>query len=950
MSNAPLESLVGQLRKATAASSLDEMSDAELLKLYQQEGDEAAFTALVRRHGRLIASACHQFLDDKADLDDVFQATFLVFVREAKKIRDGAALGGWLYRVAYRIALRLRQKRRKQFELVDAAGQEPDLSWRDACGVLHQELDRLPDKFRLPLVLCYLDGRSRDEAAKHLGWSEGMVKGRLERGRNMLRSRLLRRGVSLSAGLLAALSAKRADAVAPHLVNSVVELATKPPARTAVLALAEGVPTMMSPMRKWLIAASILVVGLLGAGTWLAAKPGPVEPPPPEKPVAKKPQEQTQTRIVKGKIIDPDGKPIVGAKLYRPTLKVEQPRSLDDLDVPQCATSGKEGEFRVELAANEKGRELPIPILVIADGFGVNWIDGPKFAESDYTVRLPKTNPISGRVINTEGKPLAGLTVRVTAIIDIGNGKLNDFLQAWIRESQTAIRSGRVCFAPLNKVLGTATTDKEGRFELRGVGVDHIAEIQISGSMVAQKSLYVVNRPGFDPKPVNSALISRRPPPLDQKELLYAPQLEYVAMPSKTIEGVITDAKTGKPIPGVRISALTGSGESVQAVTDGEGRYRLAGVSKKPTYFLHANPPRSESTLLARTIQLADNDGLQPIKADLSLNHGVVITGRVIDRSTGKGVQSAIRWAPLPDNAYFGKKPGFSSYRFERFGIETDSQGRFRVPVIPGTGVLMAQSSGRENLAKGGPVRPFLVADFDEADAKKVEIVGRGIDRHFVAAGGTLEFLNGQNAVRYVDIKEDGGPVKIDLFLDRGKTRTLKILDAAGKALDGVTISGMTASWPITYPGMKSECTIYALTPKESRSIVVYHPEWKLGGTIAIDGGSDEPVNIKLAALGGIKGRLVDPEGQPLAGVTISESYVAEAGRELIRHMQPPRPQIKTDAEGRFQIDGLVPGLEFSLEMRKNRKFFVGGSQVGGLKVEPGQARDLGDLKVKSSE
>lgn len=952
MSHAPLESLVCQLRKATAAQTLDEMSDGELLKLYQQGQDEAAFAALVRRHGRLIASACHQLLDDAADVDDVFQATFLVFVREAKRIRDGAALGGWLYRVAYRIALRLRQKRSRQFELVDAAEQEPDLSWRDACAVLHAELDRLPDKFRLPLVLCYLDGRSRDEAAKHLGWSEGMVKGRLERGRNLLRSRLVRRGVSLSAGLLGVLSAKRADAVAPHLVNSVVEFATKPPARSAVIALAQGVPSMINPMRKWLIAATILAIGLLGGGAWLAAKPRPADPPKePEKPQAEKPAESPHSRVVKGRIVDPDGKPVAGARLYRPTLKVEQPRSLDELEMPQCGTSGKDGEFRVELPANEKGRDLPIPILVIADGFGVNWIDGPKFAETAYTVRLPKTNPIAGRVIDTQGKPLADLTVVVTAVIDPGHGKLNEFLEAWKRESQTAIHSGRVCFAPLNKVLGTAKTDDQGRFELRGVGIDHLAEIEIAGSGAAQNKLYVVNQPGFDPKPVNNEVLSRRPPLLGSRELLYSPRAEYVAIPSKPIEGIVTDANTGKPIADVRISASTRAGSRVQARTDDQGRYRLVGLSKWPTYFIHANPPQNDPSLLSRTMQVTDNEALAPIRFDFVLNHGVILTGRVIDRATGKGVRSAIRWVPLPDNAYFGKKPGYDVYRYERAGSESDSQGRFKFAAIPGMGVLMAQTSGRDELAYGNPFRPFLVAEFSEEDAKKVTLIENGLDRQaFIAAGGSLEILASQQAIRYADIKENAGTVNIDLFVYRGKTRKLKILDPDGKPLDGATISGMTASFPITFPGMKSECTIYALSPKESRLVVVYHPQRKLGSTIRIDGSSSEPLTIKLSPVGSLKGRLVDADDQPVAGVTVSESYAAEAGRELIRHMQPPKTQVKTDAEGRFQIDGLVPGLEFSLGMRKDRKFFIGGEKVNRLKVESGQIHDLGEVKVKSRE
>src|SRR5262245_45380464 len=270
MARGSLTSLVRTLRRTTESSALDDLSDAELLTRYQSSRDEAAFAVIVRRHGPLVIAAARQLLTDPADVDDAFQAAWLMFVRESKSIRAGAALSGWLYRLAYRIAVRLRQRQDKRRELGEARADEPDLSWREACGILHEELDRLPDKFRLPLVLCYLDGRSRDEAAKQLGWTEGMVKGRLERGRDALRERLTRRGVTLSAGLLGAIAASRAEAVAPHLVNSITRFVTNPAVAPAGLtALCAGVaPTMMTP-RRWPIAAALLVAGILGTGTFL---------------------------------------------------------------------------------------------------------------------------------------------------------------------------------------------------------------------------------------------------------------------------------------------------------------------------------------------------------------------------------------------------------------------------------------------------------------------------------------------------------------------------------------------------------------------------------------------------------------------------------------------------------------------------------------------------------
>src|SRR5262249_38642770 len=149
--------------------------------------------------------------------------------RKAPSIRRHQAVGGWLYRVAHRTALQVRAdvERRRLIEpmtqIEPAAPDGPDPSWREVCALLYTELDRLPEKFRLPLILCYLDGKTRDEAAQVLGWSVGSVKGNLERGRRCLRARLERRGVTLSAGLLTTFVAARALAVPGRLVDSTTQ-------------------------------------------------------------------------------------------------------------------------------------------------------------------------------------------------------------------------------------------------------------------------------------------------------------------------------------------------------------------------------------------------------------------------------------------------------------------------------------------------------------------------------------------------------------------------------------------------------------------------------------------------------------------------------------------------------------------------------------------------------
>ena len=186
---------------------LQELPDEQLLDLFlERKGSdaEAAFETLVRRHGPMVLGVCRHILDELHDAEDAFQATFLVLARKAGTIRDRRVLGRWLYEVAYRIAIRSKthSARRRTHEREGAemsavaAGPEFDAAWIELRPVLHEEVNRLPEKYRTAVVLCYLEGRTNEEAAEMLQWPVGTVKGRLSRARDMLRSRLTRRGLA----------------------------------------------------------------------------------------------------------------------------------------------------------------------------------------------------------------------------------------------------------------------------------------------------------------------------------------------------------------------------------------------------------------------------------------------------------------------------------------------------------------------------------------------------------------------------------------------------------------------------------------------------------------------------------------------------------------------------------------------------------------------------------
>jgi RNA polymerase sigma factor (sigma-70 family) len=197
------------LRKFAALQAGRELSDGDLLERFLRADDESAFMALVERHGPMVLGVCRRALRHGHDAEDACQAAFLVLARKAASICRKASISSWLHGVARRVAANLKRERsrRRRHEL-RAEPSTPreagaDVSWQEVRAILDEELERLPERYRTPLILCYLDGKTRDEAAHQLGLTSGSLHGRLERGRHLLRERLTRRGVTLSAALLA---------------------------------------------------------------------------------------------------------------------------------------------------------------------------------------------------------------------------------------------------------------------------------------------------------------------------------------------------------------------------------------------------------------------------------------------------------------------------------------------------------------------------------------------------------------------------------------------------------------------------------------------------------------------------------------------------------------------------------------------------------------------------
>jgi RNA polymerase sigma factor (sigma-70 family) len=358
--------ILDPLRRLITRQNGSALSDAQLLENFVIRRDEPSFEVLVWRHGAMVLAVCQRVLRDAHEAEDAFQATFLVFARKAASIGRGEVVAAWLYKVAYRVSLRLRGAAAKRAAPGAPTDELPapelagDADWHDLRPVLDDEIARLPEKYRAPFVLCYLEGRTNEEAATQLGCPKGTVLSRLSRGRERLRARLARRGVALSATAFAlTLSQNAASASVPAaLVSPTVGAAVPFAAGTAaaelvpahVAALTEGMLKTMTLFLKAKITAAVLALAVLGTGLAVAAnghgdrdsQPVVTDAPNPEADPKDAPGEERGQR-------ERPAAPAAPALVGKVTAVAKDGKSFT-VEIPPTERGGEPGKTTVKLA------------------------------------------------------------------------------------------------------------------------------------------------------------------------------------------------------------------------------------------------------------------------------------------------------------------------------------------------------------------------------------------------------------------------------------------------------------------------------------------------------------------------------------------------------------------------------------------------------------------------
>jgi RNA polymerase sigma factor (sigma-70 family) len=346
-----------------------------LLERFAARRDEGAFTALLKRHGPMVFGVCRRVLRHEQDAEDAFQATFLVLARKAGSRGWRVSVGAWLYAVAQRVALKARTRAARRgarhTEMVDDVAVEPvsESPWHELRPILDEELNRLPEKYRTPLVLCYLEGKTNEEAARQLGRPVGTLWYQLSRGREMLKGRLSRRGVDLSAVALGAVISQNATAAVPDALLALTSQASLSGAGPAGAAetLAAPVATLVKEVLQdmWLTKLTravamvlVLCVAGLGAGAVASLAKSGSAPVPPDRQFAAPGDTATATpqkKAKKEKEID-KGKTEPATAPLEARLVAKQ----DTYTLDRGGQSAEEYAKQVSDAA-ERGKPLPTP-------------------------------------------------------------------------------------------------------------------------------------------------------------------------------------------------------------------------------------------------------------------------------------------------------------------------------------------------------------------------------------------------------------------------------------------------------------------------------------------------------------------------------------------------------------------------------------------------------------
>jgi RNA polymerase sigma factor (sigma-70 family) len=908
--------LLRQLRGLVTAGKRDQLPDRQLLQQFVARHEETAFEALVKRHGPVVWGVCRRVLRNTHDAEDAFQATFLVLAQKAGSVGRQDSVGGWLHRVAYHAALKARaraanrQRYERQAEAPCSSDLLSEVTGRELLAVLDEELARLPDRFRAPLVLCYLEGNTCDEAARLLHWSARTLKRRLGQGREWLRARLERRGLSLPAALLAAgLTASATPAPIPAaLISAAVQgglraVTGQGAAGTAPAVLAASVLRSMTLARIPGAAAIVLLTAvLLALGAFVLATSARAPQSQTRAPAAPQDQprprprqasaEDAKTMTIAGRVRDAGGKPVAGAELT--VVARGWNFAVKEYRVLGKGKTDQDGRFRLTTPRFPSGEGF---LLAGKPGYGLSQQSlNPEAERQEITLRLPREQILRGRLLDLQAQPAAGVQVAVM----------------WIGARDDAgLYAPSGGLAPWPK---PALSDAQGRFTIAGLPQKKEVWLQVQSERFAWQT-------------------QRLPTTNGTREM------NWVLSPARLLEGKVVHADTGRPAAHARL-ALAPAG--LGGRTDRDGRFKLSLPAVEQRYLppLTVYPAAGEPYLPVRQ-EVVWPRGAVKHTVEVKLPRGVLVRGKVTEAPSGRPVFGAgVQFVPRATN-----NPNVLT-GWQHLAA-TGKDGAFQLAVLPGPGHLLVSGPG-------------------------LDFIQEEVGHRVITDGKPGGYRLHANGLVKLDLAPNSRPKEVTVTLRRGVTVRGRVLDPQGKPVaKGVMICRLLRTAIPSQYHVEVRDGLFALhgcDPGKDYPVYFLDPENGWGATFTLAGkqAGGAPVTVRLAPCGRAVARFVDAQGQPRQGypmkslllhlvITPGPPYgeavrkgVLAADQEFAVNLVSRKERVgwkrfRTDAEGRFTYAGLIPGATYRLSVIEPRKGEVLKKE---FQARAGKTLALGDVVV----